>query len=446
MCCGLRQGSYSTLPPPPSARLDSQDFEGKRSCDLTRNLKCLRLLGALKKAPEPSGLSLRTPEPGETATPLSGEEGNGTLGPPRSRARAMTNVEFAVSFRLGKEEAAERKLGRAVRSSGEAPRVGDLEQAEEGRADLGAMGAAVWVEGVARSYDVRNKMLFIDPESSGGDCCPGAAGGAARLTADCSRTVETESAATPAKNQPTDEGQRCRRYARHVLDVRLLSCLSSHGEELFDQLRAFSCAFKTGLARASLDVAVDAAAHLGAVCREVFDELIFEIVRDDVATEAHRSKRLAVAAQGTATAAVGSVLRAAQRAVILARRLVKRRAARRQNQSSVDVVSNNGAGEERLQRVRTPNSNAAMENSSLHTVGKGGGEPLPGHRTVIIDKSVAARMCFRCTSIVTEKRRKVPRRIVEAPAAGMGGEGAANLSSRVMDKKRHDLQYLARWT
>lgn len=358
----------------------------------------------------------------------------------------MTNVEFAVSFRLGKEEAAERKLGRAVRSSGEAPRVGNLEQAEEGRADLGAMSAAVWVDGVARSYDVRNKMLFIDPDASGGDCCPGAAGGAARLTADCSKTVETESAATPAKNQHTDEGQRCRRYARHVLDVRLLSCLSSHGEELFDQLRAFLCAFKTGLARASLDVAVDAAAHLGAVCREVFDELIFEIVRDDVATEAHRSKRLAVAAQGTATAAVGSVLRAAQRAVILARRLVKGRAARRQNQSSVDVVSNNGAGEERLQRVRTPNSNAAMENSSLHSVGKGGGESLPGHRTVIIDKSVAARMCFRCTSIVTEKRRKVPRRIVEAPAAGMGGEGAANLSSRVMDKKRHDLQYLARWT
>lgn len=454
LCCGPRCGSYSTctFSPPPSTTRDFQDFGGKRACDLTRDLTCLRLLGALKKAPEPISLRTRTRE--KTATSLSDEAGDGTLGPLRSSVRAITSVEFAVSFRPGQEEAAEQTLGGTVRSPSENLPAGELERGEDGQADAGAIGTAVWVEGVARSYDVRNKMLFIHANTNGGDNIPGPAGAAASPTADCSGTAETENAATPARNQPTDEekkhcteeGQRGRRYARHVLDVRLLSCLSSQGEELFDQLRAFSCAFSTRLARASLDIAVDAAADLGAVCREVFGELVFEIVKDGVATEAYRNEELAVAAKGTATAAVGSVLRAAQRAVILARRLVKGRAARRKNQGSADVVSNNAPGEERLHLVKVPNSITAVKKSSMHMVGKGDGESLPGHQTTTIDKSVAARMCFRCTAIVTEKRRKVPRRVVKASAAGVGGEDAASLSSGVMDRKRHDLQYLARWT
>lgn len=367
----------------------------------------------------------------------------------------MTCVEFAVSFCLGKEEAAELPPGRAVRSPRETRHVGELERVDEGRADTGDTGAAVWVEGVTRSYDVRNKMLFID--TNGGDSSnPATTGAAARPATDCNGKAGTEYAATPVRRQPaneqqhgrtrTEEGQRCRSYARHVLDVRLLSCLSSRGEELFDQLRAFSCAFKTGLARASLDVAVDAAADLGAFCREVFDEFVSEILEEGVAAEAYRNEQLSVAAKGTATAAVGSVLRAGQRAVILARRIVSGRAARRKNQNSATMVSNTGTGEETLHRARTPTLIAAVENSSLRVAGRCSGEPSAGHHAITVDRSGAARMCFRFTAIVTEKRRKVPRKIVAAPAVGVGGEDAANLSSGAANGRRYDLQYLTRWT
>lgn len=365
----------------------------------------------------------------------------------------MTKVEFAVSFRLGEDGATERMFGGAVRDPSETPHVSELERGEKGRADIGAIGTAVWMEGVARSYDVRNKVLFIDANDRGSS--PGTAGGATRPTTDCNREAEIGNTATSARNQPTDEEQhdrsrteggqrRCGYYARHVLDVILLSCLSSQGEELFDQLRTFACAFKTGLVRASLDVAVDAAADLGAACRVVFGEFVFEIVKEGVATEAYRSERLAVAAKSTATAAVGSVLRAAQRAVILAQRLASGKAACRRNLKSAAVVNNNGTGEARLPRMRTSISIKSVENSTPHAPGESSGDSLPGHDTIVVDKSVAARMLFRCTAIVRERRRKVPRSIVAASVAGVGGEDVAN--SGVMHRRRQDLQYLARWT
>lgn len=429
-------------PPPPSPTIGCQDFEGKRACDLTRDLKCLRLLDALKKAPEPSAISLRTPSPGRAATAPSGETGDDTLGPLRSSARAMANVDFGVSFLLGEEEVAEQTWGGAARSPRETPTAGNLERGEGRRAGTGASGTGVWVEGVARSYDVRNKMLFIDARDR--DSSQGAPGAAPHRTTDCGGKSETENAATLARDQPADQElhgrsraeQRRRSYARHVLDVRLLSCLSPRGEELFDQLRAFSCAFKTGVVRASLDVAIDAAADLGTVCREVYGVLVSEIVKEGIATEAHRSETLAVAANGVATAAVGSVLRAAQRATILARRFVSRRTARRENDhSSAAVVNNTGTEEERLEHERT----ISVFNSLPDVAERSIGETSPGHDAIIVDKSVAARMRFRCTAIVTEKRRKVPGSIVPEPAAGVGGE-------EMTDRKRHDLQYLARWT
>lgn len=419
-------------------------------------MKCLRLLGALKKASEPSAISLGTRTPGEASTALTVEVGDGSLGPPRNSARAMANVEFAVSFRLGGEGANQQTLGGAVRSPRETHPVSELERGEEGRADMGAIGTAVWMEGVAHSYDVRNKVLFID--AVGRNTCRGTAGTTAgRPTTDCSREIETGNDVTPARKHPADEeqegrgrtegGQRRRSsYARHVLDVRLLSCLSSQGDELFDQLQAFSCAFKTGLALASLDVAVDAAARLGVICREVFSELVLEFVKEGVATEAYRNERLAVAARGIATAAVGSILRAAQRAVILARRFVSGRGARRKSPDSAAGVNNAGTGEQRPQRVRTPTSITAVQNSSPHTVGKSSGESSPGQHTIIVDRSAAARIRFRCTTIVSEKRRKVPRGTVAVSVAGAGREGRANSSSGVTNINRRDLQYLTKWT
>lgn len=364
----------------------------------------------------------------------------------------MTNVHFAVSFRLEKEEAAERTLEDAIRSSGSNETAErerrEGEEEEEERIETGTIGGA-WVEGIAHSYDVRNKVLYIDTIDL--ESRPRTIAGApACSTTGNSGIADKESVAASARTQLADEGQfgrigteggkRRHGCARHVLDVRLPSCSSPQGEELFDQLQAFSRAFKTGLARASLDLAVDAAADLGALCRLILGGFVVEILGEEIATEACRDERLAVAAERTATAAIGSVLRAAQRAVMLARRFASGRTAYRRKQSSAATNNNAETGKENLHHTRAPNS------SSFHETANGVGDTSPRQYAADVDKSVAARMCFRCTTIVSERRRKALRNASAAAVSGVGVEGAAPLSSDVVDRRRHDLQYLARWT
>lgn len=417
-----------------------QDFEGKRACDLTRDLKCLCLLGALKKAPEPSAISLRVDTPSEAAAGASGETVHGTLCQPPSHSRAMTNIEFLVAFRPDVEGDTKQTLGGGAGSSGssECPRGSRSERGEKERI-AGAAPGTGWVEGVARSYDMRNKMLFVDPSLAG------AAGhAAARSTNRGGAQGEADNPAASVSIQRANKETNGRRgaegpqtppcCARHVLDVRLLSCLSPRGEELFDQLRTFTACFKAGLARASLDLAVDAAADLGALCRAILGELVVEVMERDVATEACRDERLSRAAEGAAAVAVGGVLRTAQRAVILARHIaMKGIARRRRGPPATSAATNNPAGG-KMHRAK----------SSNHVVDDSGGGDANGSRSdaaAVVDKSVATRMSFRCTAIMSERRRGNVER-----DAREGGEGASRLSSGLAGGKRPDLRYLARWT
>ncbi|CBN80035.1 hypothetical protein Esi_0022_0146 [Ectocarpus siliculosus] len=213
-----------------------QDFEGKRASDLTRDLKCLRLLGALKKGCEPSAVSLRGRRQDEEAATASGEKEERAGEKPLSRARAMANVEFAVSFRLrGDEETVGGTLGDTVRSDGSSETPRDWKQHERAEDEqiriIHRRGA--WVNGVARSYDLRNKVLLIDeiyPEIG-----PRGTTATAHPTIDSSGSAENETGgAISTQGQLPDEEQlrdwrstggerRSYRCSRHVLDLNAQS-------------------------------------------------------------------------------------------------------------------------------------------------------------------------------------------------------------------------------
>lgn len=367
----------------------------------------------------------------------------------------MTKVDFAVSFRVEKKEGTARPLVDAVRFGGlnepaERERGEEKEEKEEKegkRIEIVAVGG-LWVEGIARSYDVRSKVLYIDtidPERRPGTIsavpiCSGTGN---------SGTAENENAMASARTQPDDEGQcwpigtkggeRRHGCARHVLDVKLLSCSSPQGQELFDQLQAFSCSFKAGLARASLDLAVDAAADLGALCRLILRDFVVEVIKQEVAAEACREERLAVAAERTATAAIGSVLKAAERAIMLRKRFALGSVGYGPDESSSVTNTNAESGKEKLHRTR-----ASISSFSRMTANGVAGTPS-GQFAAVVDKVVAAKMSFRCTTIVNEKRRKAPRDALALEASGVGVEGAPALNPDVVNRRRHDLQYVARW-
>ncbi|CAM9892025.1 unnamed protein product, partial [Ectocarpus fasciculatus] len=427
-----------------------KDFEGKRACDLTRDLKCLRLLGALKKGCEPSAVSLRGRREGAEAGTASGGRGERTTETPLSRARAMANVEFAVSFRLrGDEETVEGTSGDSARSDGstEIPRDWKHERAGDER-NRTIHGRAAWVNGVARAYDLRNKVLLIEeiyPDTDSGGTTH-----TAHPTIGSSGPIENKTeGAIWTQGQLPDEEQlrdsrspggerRSYRCSRHVLDVRLLSSLSPEGEELFDQLQEFSSAFKTDLARASLDVAVDAAAALGASCRLILDGLVGEVVEDEVVREACRNERLAIITQNTAAVVVAGVFRAAQRAVVRAGRLSSEAVLAKGGENNGTVGGNAETGPKKL-GASIPVATLA---NAVH------GSNTQRANPVVVDKSVAARMRFSCTTIVSERRQAAATVVAAAPASGAREESATDLSSDVIrrNRKRRNLQYMARWT
>ncbi|CAM9245490.1 unnamed protein product [Ectocarpus sp. 12 AP-2014] len=427
------------------------DFEGKRASDLTRDLKCLRLLGALKKGCEPSAVSLRGSRGDEEAATASGRREERAGKTPLSKARAMANVKFAVSFRLrGDEETVGGTSGGIVQSDGSTETPRDWKQHERAEDEQIRIihGRGAWVNGVARSYDLRNKVLVINeiyPEIG-----PGGTTATAHPTIDSSGPAENETGGEiSTQGQLPDEEQlrgwrstggerRSCRCSRHVLDVRLLSSLSPQGEELFDQLQEFSSAFKTDLARASLDVAVDAAAALGASCRMILDGLVVEIVEDEVVREACRNERLAVATQNTAAVVVAGFFRAAQRAVVRAGRL-----------SSQAVLTNGGetdgtaggSAETGPKKLGASISVASLANA-VHRGNTQRANPI------VVDKSVAVRMRFSCTTIVSERRHTAATVVAAAARSGAREESAADSSSDVVrrNRKRRNLQYMARWT
>lgn len=369
---------------------------------------------------------------------------------PLSRARAMANVDFAVSFRfLGDEKTVEDTLGDSVRSNGstETPRDWKHERTGDEKNRI-IHGRGAWVHGVAHSYDLRSKVLHIDeiyPEIG-----PGGTTAAVHPTIDSSGPAENETGGAistqrqlPNEEQLRDwrstggERQSCR-CSRHVLDVRLLSSLSPQGKELFDQLQEFSAAFKTDLARASLDVAVDAAAALGAFCRLMLDGLVGEIVEDEVVPKAFRNERLAVVTQNTAAVVVAGVFRAAQRAVVRARRPSPEAVLANGGENDVNVGGNAETGPKKL----GPSISVASLTNAVH-----GGNTQRAN-PVVVDKSVAARMRFSCTVIVSERRHTAATVAAVAAASGAREESAADLSSDVIrrNRKRRNLQYMARWT
>ncbi|CAB1098133.1 unnamed protein product [Ectocarpus sp. CCAP 1310/34] len=460
---GARQGLPTSKPPPVKINLPSplcrshhqilsvQDFEGKRASDLTRDLKCLRLLGALKKGCKPSAVSLRGSRENEEAATASGRKEKRVGETPLSSARAMANVEFAVSFRLRGDEEIVRGTSRdRVRCDGSTETPRDWKQRERAEDEQIRIihGRGAWVNGVARSYDLRNKVLLIDEIYP--DTGPGGTTAAAHPTIDSSGPAENETgAAISTQGQLPDEEQlrhwrstggerRSYRCSRHVLDVRLLSSLSPHGEELFDQLQEFSSAFKTNLARALLDVAVDAAAALGASCRMILDGLVGEIVEDEVVREACRNERLAVATKNTAAVVVAGVFRAAQRAVVRAGRLSSQ--AVLTNGGEIDGTAGGSAETGPKELV------ASISVASLANAVHGGNTQRAN--PVVVDKSVAARMRFSCTTIVSERRHTAATVVAAAARSGAREESAADSSPDVIrrNRKRRNLQYMARWT
>ncbi|CAM9507860.1 unnamed protein product, partial [Ectocarpus sp. 13 AM-2016] len=428
-----------------------KDFEGKRASDLARDLKCLRLLGALKKGCEPSAVSLRGSREDKEAATESGRKEERAGETPLSRTRAMANVEFAVLFRLrGDEETVGGTLGDSVRSDGSTETPRDWKQHERAEDEQISIihGRGAWMNGVARSYDLRNKVLLIDEIYPARG--PGGTTATAHPTIDSSGTAENErGGAISTQGQLPDEkqlrdwrstGGERRSYpcSRHVLDVRLLSSLSPQGEELFNQLQEFSSAFKTDLARASIDVVVDAAAALGASCRMILDGLVGEIVEDEVAREACRNERLAVATQNTAAIVVAGVFRAAQRAVVRAGRLSLQAVLTNGGETDGTAV---GSAETGLKKLGASISVAILANA-VH-----GGNTQRAN-PVVVDKSVAARMRFSCTTIVSERRHTAATVVAAAARSGAREESAADSSSDVIrrNRKRRNLQYMARWT
>lgn len=296
---------------------------------------------------------------------------------------------------------------------------------------------------------MRNKVLYIDtldPESHPGTIAvvPVYSNTGNNGTANNEKAVAGSAGIHPADagqcgGTGTKGAESCHGYARHVLDVKLLSCSSPQAQELFDQLQEFSCAFKTDLVRSSLDIAVHAAANLGAFCRLILDGFVVEIIEEEVATEACREERLAVAAELTATAAIGNVLRAAQRAIMVARRSALGRARCQPNEFSTVTNINAELSKENLHRTRTSNS------SLSHVTTNGVGGTSSGQFAAVVDKVVAGRMNFRCTAIVSERRRKARWNASEIAAPGVDAEEAPALAPTVTNRRRHDLQYVAKW-
>lgn len=382
-----------------------QDFAGKRACDLTRNLKCLCLLEALKKAPTPIALCLPV-----LAAPREGEEPTA-----QTMTRTMTSVNFAVSFCQGQKS-----------PENVVECVADVRKSaafcvEEVKGERGRGTGVAWRGGVARWFDLRNKVLYIEnnSEEEGSDKTGNVEASIAPppLLAVVGREGEDGAA---GDNTGAAIGRRC--HPRSILDVRLTCCLSPRGGELFDQLRIFSCEWKDRLARDVLDVAIDAAAELGALFRFV---VLGDYTRDivtEVAREAHYDEQCIAADVAAALAeSHAAALTAWNAAPTHAKELTR----------EDDIPQSTGVED-------TTNKHHSERRLRVSIAGA-----VPGESAALLrqaaGKNTAAMLNFRCTVIITAEKMAARHDV----AGGGGGQAELGSKGTPRRQKRSVRRYLA---
>ena len=317
----------------------------------------------------------------------------------------MTSIEFAVSFRKGA----------STQGSG-----------LDGSSIIISKPAVRWTEGLARWYDVRNKVMYIDDIERDNDV----------ERDDCSGDAEAAVAAVPAQRLPCtarndqDDGRAERApFPRHVLDVRLVSCISPRGAELFGQLIAFSREWKEALAVDMLDLVIEAAADLGSLCGLVFDGVVADVAAI-VAKNVYHGVHLA-AANATATAAVAATTKASTSTSTVLDLQAATMIRAPEGQELVPAQQEEGGQQPLHVRSTTP-----THAESAHKVE--GDAPL---ERAVVDRDTSDKLSFRCMAIITE-RGKSGKPVSEGASEEAGLNSAANKQERT----RHDRQYLASFT
>lgn len=213
--------------------------------------------------------------------------------PPRreggDKERAMIGIHFSVSFRLARVDLT--PLGRGAPS--------DLCRDTEAKNSPSEAATTMWIKGIARWFDVRNKVMYVEyGEERGG-------------TTD-SDNRETKSMCPGGQGDLGPSNGGTHYQACHALDVVLVSCLSPRGAELFNQLQAYAVSWKTSLAAEVLCIAIDAAAEVGAWSRFVFHEVAAEVVlqvaRAAVEEELRRVSHSSVSSTGSVDEAHASTV------------------------------------------------------------------------------------------------------------------------------------------
>lgn len=289
-----RHPSQSETQTKPNPLICFQDFSGKRACDLTRDLECLRLLGSLKKAPTPYAISRRTLM---LTPPRRGTDDAGaTPGHQHGGDRLLVRVHFRVAFWQKQNKL---KMDTTSQTGGILN--------DGGRTSVGRTGG--WVEGVTRWVDLRQKVLHVVQGDVSG-----------KEEAETDRTPppllpilegQTETEAVGVVSCPTEGVQS--HHQRSVFDVRLLSCHSPTASLLFEQLKDYADAWKLSVASEVVEYAVNAAAELSQFARFIVDELIDDLVGEvapDARGDAENSETTKVGGvpAPVAEAAMGMVL------------------------------------------------------------------------------------------------------------------------------------------
>ncbi|CAN0056698.1 unnamed protein product, partial [Discosporangium mesarthrocarpum] len=224
-----------------------KDFRGRRASDLTRNLACLRLLGALKRAPAPTAVKPQVESTNPELAVVTGP-------------RVVACVNFSIAFyRSGSTTVVNKPTTHGCHGENGV----EQKQEREGK-------RVKEVRGIAKQFDMQSKALYISEVLSitttpaaetnvgmdvstgnreGGECRDSKS----REERSCEGTEVCEKSLIP-------NGKSCRLYIRSVLDVKLLECLSPRGQELFTQLNDFVWRWKHTAVRTVIEDAIEEAA------------------------------------------------------------------------------------------------------------------------------------------------------------------------------------------
>lgn len=347
------------------------------------------------------------------AAPREGEESIA-----QTTARAMTSVNFAVSF-CGGQKSAENVVECVAGVRKSAAFCGDKVKGERGR----GTGVA-WRDGVARWFDLRNKVLYVEhnSEEEGSDKT---GNDEASIPPPPILAVVGREGEDGAAGDNTVPAIGRRFHPRSILDVRLTCCLSPRGGELFNQLRVFSCEWKDRLARDVLDVAIDAAAELGALFRFV---VLGDFTRDmvtEVAREAHNDEQF-IAADAAAA-------------------LAESHAAALTARDAASTHAKELTGEDNV-----PQSTGVKDTTEKHHSERrlrfSIAGAVPGESAALLrqaaGKNTAAMLNFRCTVIITAEEMAAGHDV-----AGEGGKQAELGSTGTPRREKRSVRrYLGRLT